>query len=112
MREAMIEPLGRMLIVLLALLLAAWGLNQWLKRRTGAPAGGQLRIVTAVAVGQRERLVLVEVEGEQLLVGVTPHGITPLWHPRPFGEVLASRQQVPEESSPPTPKEPNHAPVS
>jgi flagellar biogenesis protein FliO len=112
MDDAMIEPLGRMLIVLLALLLTPWGLNQCLKRRTGAPTGGQLRIVTAVAVGHRERFVLIELEGERLLVGVTPQGITPLWRPHPFGEALASRHRVPEESIPSTTKEPNDAAVS
>lgn len=62
----------------------AWG-GLWLLRKaqdgafgklTGEHAGRELRFERALPVGQRERLVLVEVDGEQLLLGVTAHAIT------------------------------------
>lgn len=61
----------------------AWG-GLWLLRKvqdgafgklTGDYTGRELRFERALPVGQRERLVLVEVDGEQLLLGVTAHSI-------------------------------------
>lgn len=92
--ESTLEPLGRLVAVLLPLVLAAWGLSHWLKKRAQAPGSGQLRIVSALAVGSRERLVLVEVEGERVLIGVTPHAITALWQPHAFAQALAHRQNA------------------
>lgn len=62
----------------------AWG-GLWLLRKvqdgafgklTGDNAGRELRFERALPIGQRERLVLVEVDREQLLLGVTAHSIT------------------------------------
>lgn len=54
-------------------------LRQWqdrgLGRRDGEP-DRQLRFVRALAVGQRERLMLVEAEGELMLIGVSPGSVT------------------------------------
>ena len=58
-------------IVLLVMWACAWAL----KRYTGAKhtGAGSLRVVGAVAVGQRERVVMVEVGETWLIVGVA-HG--------------------------------------
>jgi flagellar protein FliO/FliZ len=62
----------------------AWG-GLWLLRKvqdgafgklTGEHTGRELRFERALPIGQRERLVLVEVDGEQLLLGVTANAIT------------------------------------
>lgn len=62
----------------------AWG-GLWLLRKvqdgafgklTGEQTGRELRFERALPIGQRERLVLVEVDGEQLLLGVTANAIT------------------------------------
>jgi flagellar protein FliO/FliZ len=73
------------IIVSLAFVIGlAWG-GLWLLRKfqdgafgklTGEYSGRELRFERALPVGQRERLVLVEVDGEQLLLGVTAHAIT------------------------------------
>lgn len=64
----------------------AWG-ALWLLRKfqdgsfgklSGDTEGRELRFERALPVGQRERLVLVEVDGEQMLLGVTAHSITML----------------------------------
>lgn len=76
---------GAVVSSLLAIVLAmgvvlglAWAVI-WLLRRVqdrqmgggeGDESGRQLRFVRALPIGPRERLVLVEVAGEQLLVGV------------------------------------------
>lgn len=75
------------IIISLAFVVAlAWG-TLWLLKRfqdgsfgrlSGGDAGPNLRFEKALPIGPRERLVLVEVEGEQMLLGVTAHAITPI----------------------------------
>ncbi len=50
------------------------------KRLLGGTMQGQgaLRIVTGISVGSRERILVVEVDDEQLLIGVSPAGISRL----------------------------------
>jgi flagellar protein FliO/FliZ len=65
------------LVVVLATLFAL----AWLVRRTGAVSagrGGLVRVLASAAVGQRERVVLVEVGDQQLLVGVAPGSVRTL----------------------------------
>ena len=53
----------------------------WLARRFGLQrfGGGQLvKVVSSTAVGQRERVVVVEVNGQWLVLGVTPQNINTL----------------------------------
>ncbi|PPU71545.1 MULTISPECIES: flagellar biosynthetic protein FliO [Xanthomonas] len=65
------------LLLVLALIV---GLGWLLKRMPGSGFRNTegLRIVTSLAVGAKERVVVVEVNGQQLLLGVTAGGITPL----------------------------------
>ena len=63
-----------LIISLLLVLGAIWG-AAWLMRRLSlvqAPAGGEMRLLGGLAVGQRERVVLVQVGETQLLLGVAP----------------------------------------
>ncbi|MDW8467973.1 MAG: flagellar biosynthetic protein FliO [Burkholderiales bacterium] len=66
----------------LALVLAAIGAAAWLARRLqgmGAAArGAPLALRGALAVGPRERVVLVEVEGVRLVLGVAPGRVSAL----------------------------------
>jgi flagellar protein FliO/FliZ len=79
---------GIMQVVLgLAVVLAAIAACAWMFRKVSAGAlggGNRLRVVSAVMVGQRERVVVVEIEGEWLVLGVTSQGINRLARmPRP-----------------------------
>jgi flagellar protein FliO/FliZ len=64
-------------VVLVVILLAAW-----LVRKLGlAPLAKQsqrLKVCASCSVGQRERVVVVEVAGTWLVLGVTAQQITPL----------------------------------
>ncbi|MHB0804177.1 flagellar biosynthetic protein FliO [Stutzerimonas nitrititolerans] len=67
--------LGLLLVIGLIFLLA------WLLRRVQQlhPRGAQvIKIVSTQALGPRERLVLVQVGGEQILLGLSAGRITPL----------------------------------
>lgn len=52
----------------------------WLARRLPmlGPGRGPLRVAGSLVVGSRERIVLVEVDGERVLVGVAPGMVTRL----------------------------------
>ncbi|MAR90583.1 MAG: flagellar biosynthetic protein FliO [Pseudomonadales bacterium] len=66
-----------MLLGLTAVLALVLGLA-WLSRRfnIGHASGGQSMVVrSALSLGPKEKLLLVEVQGEQLLLGVTPQSV-------------------------------------
>ena len=67
--------LGLLLVIGLIFLLA------WLMRRVQqmSPRSGQvIKLLASQALGPRDRLVLVQVGSEQILLGLTPGRITPL----------------------------------
>jgi flagellar protein FliO/FliZ len=69
------------------LVLAAVVLVGWILKRINLPqqgAGNALKVISGVAVGQRERIVLVEVNDTWLVVGVAPGQVNAL-HTMPKG---------------------------
>lgn len=66
----------------LALVLAAIGAAAWLARRLQGMApsarSAPLALRGALAVGPRERIVLVEIEGTRLVLGVAPGRVSAL----------------------------------
>lgn len=67
--------LSLLLVVSVIVLLA------WLLRRAGIGSvvgGHTIRVLAAASVGTRERVLLVDVNGHQLLLGVTPNNINTL----------------------------------
>ena len=67
---ALVRLVGGLLVVLFLILALGWAM-----RRVGrytSPVAGQLRVLGGVSVGTRERVVLVQVGEQQLLVGVAP----------------------------------------
>jgi len=70
--------LGTTLLALLAILALIIALAWLLKRLPGSAlrSPAQLKIITHLNLGQRERLVVVEVGNQQLLLGITSQQIT------------------------------------
>ena len=63
------------MILGLLFLLAIVGVGWWLVKRAGGlqiNQGSGLKVVAALTVGPRERVVLIELAGEQWLLGVAP----------------------------------------
>ena len=77
------SPAGNVLQVLaglVAVLLVMWACVRVLKRYAAGrqAAGGALRVLGGVAVGQRERVVMVEVGDTWLVLGVAPGRVNAL----------------------------------
>ena len=73
-------PLVRMVLSLAAVLGVVWGLA-WLAKRLrqgGAARAGMIEILSGVSLGTRDKVVLLRVGGEQVLVGVSPAGMRAL----------------------------------
>jgi len=70
------QVLGSLVLVFLCWFAVVY----FLKRFNGVSAGGvhALRVIGSASVGQREKVVLLEVGGEQLLVGVAPGAVRTL----------------------------------
>jgi flagellar protein FliO/FliZ len=95
------------LVGIVALIFAAGWFSRRLQART-SPGGRRLRCVETMAVGARDRLLLIDADGKRLLVGVgqggmrTLHvyeGAAPEEGPAPpvpgFGDVLARWKRTP-----------------
>lgn len=74
------DYLGQILVSLLLVLLIIF-VSAWILKRYGRITGsidGHLRVLGTLGVGQRERILLLQVGEEQLLVGVTTSQISML----------------------------------
>lgn len=85
---------GGLLQVLLglAIVLAAIAVTAWILKRMApgqVAAGGAMRVIGGVALGTRERLVLVEVGETWLVVGVAPGQVNAVHAmPKPAGALI------------------------
>ncbi|QBM17519.1 hypothetical protein MARI_16340 [Marinobacter sp. JH2] len=73
----MIISLGLGLVAVIAVIYGC----AWLIRRMTGTAGmnnNAIRVVSVLAIGTRERIALVEVGGQQILLGITPGSIRTL----------------------------------
>ena len=82
MTDSLTTSLAATFGITMFVLSLAWAVLKGIKvyqsrRLTGSDgAANQLRFVQALAVGQRERLVVVDHDGERLLLGITSGGIS------------------------------------
>lgn len=74
--EEILQVISALVLVLLLIVGMAW----LMRRVSGFGAtGGAVRILGGVSVGQRERVVLLQVGEQQLLVGVAPGQVRTLY---------------------------------
>ncbi len=67
------------LLVILLLGATLWGLKRFGRMQLQKTADGSgLTLVDSISIGTRQRLVLVEADGQRMLVGVTPQSISGL----------------------------------
>lgn len=82
----MLQVFGGLLLVLLVVAVMAWALKRF--GVTQQSAAGIMKVIGGVAVGQRERVVLIEVGATWLVVGVAPGQVRAL-HSMPRTEHIA-----------------------
>ncbi|BBP45550.1 hypothetical protein THMIRHAS_09230 [Thiosulfatimonas sediminis] len=95
-----LQILLSLIFILLIIFLAAWLLRRY--GRFPGVADGNLKVLGALSVGPRERILMLQVGKEQILVGVTSSKISKLHQlvepvqiadPVPVGGVFAQRLQ-------------------
>lgn len=103
-QAAPIQPVAGMLqmfiglvFILAMLIAAAWLLKRFSVQRS--IPGGAIKVIAGAAVGQRERVVLVEIGETWLVVGVAPGHVSAL-HTMPKVEIAANAPQVPTDGFP------------
>lgn len=85
---SVVQVIVSLLLVLAAVMAVAWLLKRL--HHPGQNAPGALKVISGIAVGQRERIVLVEVNDTWLVVGVAPGQVSAL-HTLPKGTVPQTR---------------------
>lgn len=75
-----VATLGKLALGLLVVLSVFWVFARVMRRLNGIHSGVQdgLKVVTAISLGQRERIVVVQAGATQLLLGVTANQISAL----------------------------------
>ncbi|HEY7884052.1 MAG TPA: flagellar biosynthetic protein FliO [Cellvibrionaceae bacterium] len=74
------QHLSSILLGLIAIVVLIFGLAWFYRKATGGAwmRSGDIKVVSALALGTRERLLVVDVAGQQLLLGVTAQTISTL----------------------------------
>lgn len=68
------------LLLVLSLAFACYFVAKKWRYRTVLGAAANIKILSMLSLGTKEKVVLLEVEGEKVLVGVTPQQMTTLFH--------------------------------
>ena len=96
-----IRGLLAVLLVMVVMAAAAWVFRRGVPRWPGARQSSPVQVETAVSLGDRRSLVVVSVEGQRLLLGVTPNQVTLVTGlrdtPGSFDEVLERRLETGED---------------
>ncbi len=71
-----LQILLSLILILLIIFFAAWFLKRY--AHVNGAVNGQLKVLGGLSLGQREKVVLLQVGKEQIVIGVTPAQITTL----------------------------------
>lgn len=74
--SSIVQVIFSLLLVLAAIVLVAWALKRINTGRQGV--GNHIKVLSGIAIGQRERVVLVEIKDTWLVLGVGPGQIRTL----------------------------------
>ena len=85
-------------LVIALLLCVLWGLRKMQNGNNFLRKNAQrLQTVESLSIGPRQKIVLIQVDGQDVLIGVTAHQMTAL-------------SPWPAQAAPPTPTTPSHTP--
>ena len=91
--ENTMQMLGGLVLVLIIILSLAWVLKRF--SLVPGTANGTMKLVAATGVGQRERVVIVEINGTWLVLGVAPGRVNML-HSMEKPSVSSQQDTAPE----------------
>lgn len=92
-------------LVLLCVIALILGIAHWIKRMNLSPLSGKagVKLISQLALGQKERIMVIEVNGEQMVIGITAHNInllkvldTPI---APAGSVSQGAEETNQEAN-------------
>lgn len=90
----MLQMLVGLLLVLAVIMAAAWLLKRF--ALNPGTATGTIKVIAGAAVGQRERVVLVEISGTWLVLGVAPGQVRTLHTmPKDHSEQVVTELSIP-----------------
>jgi flagellar protein FliO/FliZ len=72
----MLKSFGMLLLVLAVLIMVLWLMRRYFTHSGAASQQGVIRMIASLYVAPKERIALVEVLGEKLLLGITPQQIS------------------------------------
>lgn len=72
----LLKSFGMLLLVLAILILVLWLMRRYFTYSAPAGQQGIIRMLASVYVAPKERIALVDVLGEKLLIGITPQQIS------------------------------------
>lgn len=90
--QVLLRMSGGLLLVVGLVFAAAWGVRRF--GRLPAAGSGTLKLLGGIAVGQRERVVLIKAGNERLLLGVAP-GRVQMLH-----TLAGETQEAPQSAAP------------
>ncbi|MGL5292018.1 MAG: flagellar biosynthetic protein FliO [Vibrionaceae bacterium] len=64
-------------LVLLSVIALIFAIAHWVKRMNLSPLSGKagVKLISQLALGQKERIMVIDVNGEQMVIGITAHNI-------------------------------------
>lgn len=74
--QSSLRMVGSLLAVLTVVALCSWGLRRWRDRQN--ISNESIEIISGLSLGSKDRIVLLRIGDEQVLVGVSPAGMQSL----------------------------------
>jgi flagellar protein FliO/FliZ len=93
----LLQSFGVLLLVLALMILVMWLMRRYLVFSGAAGQQGVIKMLASMYVAPKERIALVDVLGEKILIGITPQQISFLARVEDKDDMCAGRQ---EEKSP------------
>jgi len=89
----LLQSFGVLLLVLALMILVLWLLRRYFALSGAAGQPGVIKMLASMYVAPKERIALVDVLGEKLLIGITPQQISFLARVDDKNDVCAAHQE-------------------
>ncbi len=92
MWATMLKSFSMLLVVLAILILVMWFLRRYFAQSGATGKQGIIQMLASMYVAPKERIALVDVLGEKILIGITPQQITFLARIEDEEDICSTRQ--------------------